>query len=121
MADFTGPISTMPGQAHRLPAGATCDLHESRPAVARIQGETDSMGAELNDMCQECLDNHRQHVRTADTSGTCDWCKQPAGKRLRRRDYDEGMAGPIYLVCHPCIDRENAAINAELERYGDDW
>ncbi|WP_425065081.1 hypothetical protein [Reyranella sp.] len=119
MADVIGPTSTMPGSSHRLPDDATCDLHLDRPAVARIQGETDSMGAELNDMCRECLDEHRAYVRNADTSGTCDWCKQHAPKRFNRRDYDEGMAGPLYQVCRGCIDRQNREIEKELARYDD--
>ena len=50
MAEVTGPISTLPGARHALPAGTMCDEHPDRPAVARVQGETDSFGCELNDL-----------------------------------------------------------------------
>ena len=117
MADTIGPTSRMPGSAHTLPEGATCDRHPDRAAVARIQGETDSMGAELNDMCQQCLDEDREFLRTFDTSGACEWCGNFSPKRSNRRDYDEGMAGRIYLVCRPCIDREEEEALRELEEH----
>jgi hypothetical protein len=47
MGEVTGPISTLPGHSHQVPDGTVCDDHPDRPAVARIQGETDSFGAEL--------------------------------------------------------------------------
>jgi hypothetical protein len=126
MGEVVGPTSTMPGHSHELPKGTKCDRHPQRAAVARIQGETDSMGAELLDLCQVCLDAMKAAQRSADTSGICDWCKQPADKRFHRRDIDEGMSGPVYLVCRPCIDKDNKAIADELaawdERHGlDDW
>lgn len=49
MGDVTGPISTLPGHRHKLPSGATCDDHPDRPAVARIQGETDSFKAKSDE------------------------------------------------------------------------
>src|SRR3954463_12051043 len=60
MADVTGPISTLPGTGHHLPDGTMCDQHPDRPAVARIQGETDSFGCEMNDLCQECIAADRE-------------------------------------------------------------
>src|SRR5688572_6182315 len=95
MADVTGPTSTLPGASHPFPAGTMCDRHEDRPAVARIQGETDSFGSELNDMCRQCLDEHREHAKQR-RSGNCSWCKQHAEDLRPTRDYDEGMAGPVY-------------------------
>ena len=47
MADVTGPISSLPGSGHSVPDGAMCDEHPDRPAVARVQGETDSFGCEM--------------------------------------------------------------------------
>ena len=120
MADVIGPTSRMPGSAHVLPPGATCDRHPDRPAVARIQGETDSMGAELNDLCQQCLDEHREFERTADRSGVCEWCGNPSPKLSNRRHYDEGMNGRIYLVCRPCLDRQEEAARLELEEHDHD-
>jgi hypothetical protein len=123
MADVTGPISTLPGFGHPLPDGATCDLHPDRPAIVRVQGETDSFGAELNDMCGECLESYREELRTADTSGVCDWCKNHAPRLRNRRDIDEGMYGRVYEVCDACCKRDEGRIQDELDRYdtGYDW
>lgn len=121
MSEVIGPTSTMPGHSHDLPKGTKCDLHPRRKAVARIQGETDSMGAELNDFCQQCFDEYRECMRNVDTSGVCDWCKKPADKRRETRDYDEGMAGPIYMVCLPCRKRRDDEALAELSDYYDGW
>ncbi|BAW19172.1 hypothetical protein [Ralstonia phage RP31] len=105
MADVTGPISTLPGHRHPVPAGMTCDDHSDRPAVARIQGETDSWGAELIDMCQECLDKHEKHVadqKDNPTDTDCDHCGPVGEQCLPTRDPDEGMAGPVYYLCSKC-------------------
>lgn len=114
MADVTGPISTLPGTRYALPDGATCDQHPDRPAVARVQGETDSFGCEMTDLCAECLREERSaepHV------GACDWCKAENVKLGPRRDADEGMYGPVYYVCKPCADRDEQCLRAELARY----
>jgi hypothetical protein len=118
MAEVIGPCSTLPGGHHDLPAGTMCDDHPDRPAVARVQGETDSFGAELNDMCQECLDEHRQWQAESDHSGVCDWCKNHAPRLRPRRDYEEGMSGRVYDVCDPCIKRVNDEAERELEERG---
>lgn len=119
MAEVIGPCSTLPGRSHDFPDGTVCDQHTDRPAVARIQGETDSFGAELNDMCQECLDQHRKEVAEADHSDTCDWCKQQKPYLRPQRDYEEGMAGRVYEVCDDCIKRVNDEAEAELAARGD--
>jgi hypothetical protein len=117
MSEVTGPISTLPGAGHHLPKGTMCDLHPNRPAVARIQGETDSMGAELNDMCAECLEAERQYNRTRDRSGVCDWCKTKKPRLRNRRCSDEGLYGPVYEVCDDCCARQDKALAEELARY----
>ena len=123
MSEVTGPISTLPGAGHSLPDGAMCDQHPDRPAVARIQGETDSFGAELNDMCAECLAEHRRYMREGDHSGRCDWCKEHAQRLWNRRDIDEGSYGPVYRICKACDDKYEAALRREMDewrdRYGD--
>jgi len=101
MADVTGPISTLPGSIHRLPAGAMCDDHPDRPAVKRIQGETDSFGSEMNDLCQECVDALNQ---AEPTEGQCQWCHATAILKPQR-DWEEGSSGPIYYVCSNCITK----------------
>lgn len=120
MAEVTGPIATLPGSRHTLPEGATCDLHPDREAVARVQGETDSFGSEMNDMCTGCLAEFA--ARKVDTSGKCDWCKTPVATRYKRRCSDEGLYGPLYDVCSKCVEKQETALQKELadfnERYG---
>jgi len=122
MADVTGPISTLPNSGHHVPDGTMCDDHPDRPAVARIQGETDSFGSEMHDMCEECLDEYSAYLRSEqaeeDSSGTCDWCKQFAKGLRPKRDPEEGMAGPVYYVCSPCIKKYNDYWEQEA-RYDD--
>lgn len=113
MADVTGPISTLPGALYAVPKGTMCDEHPDRPAVVRVQGETDSFGCEMIDMCEECRQADIEEQRNADTSGTCDWCEQHAPRLRHRRDYEEGMYGRVYEVCDDC----NARQNKEDEEY----
>ena len=117
MADVTGPISTLPGAFHAVPDGMMCDMHPDVPAIARVQGETDSFGSELNDMCQACLDEYKNEIKEADTSGKCDWCGHNAPKLRDRRDYEEGMSGRVYLVCDACVKREYDRLREEEEYY----
>jgi hypothetical protein len=120
MGDVTGPISTLPGAVHELPERATCDQHPDRPAVARIQGETDSFGCELNDMCQECADEYRAWQRSPEaTAGQCEWCKQQATDLRVTRDYDEGTHGRVYSVCGACRRRADDEARAELDAHDD--
>lgn len=121
MAEVTGPISTLPGRSHNFPDGTVCDIHTDRTAVARIQGETDSMGCEMADMCQECFDEHKAYMRTVDTSGVCDWCKKHAPKLRDRRDYEEGMHGRVYSVCADCIRQDDEALENEWEALQRCW
>lgn len=123
MADTTGPISTLAGKSHDVPDGQMCDQHPDRPAVARIQGETDSFGCELNDMCQECSDEYRAYLRSdeakEDRKGQCEWCSGYAEDLRDARDYEEGMCGRVYRVCGACIKRVNDAAAAELSDFDD--
>ena len=104
-----------------------CDDHPDRPAIARIQGETDSFGCEYWDVCQECLDGIRARNRSPEArTGRCDWCKQHATDLCHTRDYEEGLAGPVYRVCRECIRRRNERVAEEEEMLGgsgfyDDW
>lgn len=114
MSDITGPISSLPGAIHRVPAGATCDDHDDRLAVKRIQGETDSFGSELIDMCQECFDKYQresqahQAAEEAYPSSACQWCGIP--KLLHpHRDWEEGSTGPVYQLCSDCIHKNQVS------------
>lgn len=121
MGDVTGPISTLPGRRHDLPDGTKCDEHPDRPAVARVQGETDSFGCEMHDLCQECMDDLRAYERSEEArTGRCDWCKKDVTDLADARDYDEGMYGPVYRVCAVCRKRVDDEARRELDSY-DDW
>ncbi len=104
MADVTGPISTLPGAIHSAPVGSMCDQHPDRPAVRRVQGETDSFGSEMHDLCQECIDEMKKHAKEA-RLGFCDWCKREVDDLRPKRDWEEGSYGPVYHVCGPCAKR----------------
>ena len=117
MAEVTGPIKTLPGSFHHVPEGTMCDYHSDVPAVLRIQGETDSMGCELEDLCEECVKHYKEEIKNADTSGNCDWCKEHSEKLFPRRSSDEGLYGPVYFVCKPCIDKSNARLKEEMEEW----
>jgi len=126
MADVTGPISTLPGSRHAPPDGEMCDDHPDRIATHRVQGETDSFGSEMHDMCKECFDRHleeEREYREEARRGMCDWCKKEATDLRDRRDFEEGMYGRVYRVCGACVKAENERLQEELEESGyyDDW
>jgi hypothetical protein len=121
MAEVTGPISTLPGTGRTPPENQDCDHHPTRRAVRRVQGETDSMGCEMYDLCQECFDEFREGQKEA-RCGECDWCKQEAADLRAARDYEEGMTGPVYQVCGACIRRRSERMKEEFgERYDDEY
>lgn len=123
MGDVTGPISTLPGARHEVPDGMKCDEHPDRPAVARVQGETDSFGSEMHDLCQECLARDREWKNSPEAAewrkGQCEWCKQKATDLRNARDYDEGMSGRVYRVCRACMKRADDKAREELAQYDD--
>lgn len=125
MADITGPISTLAGALYGVPDGAKCDNHPKRKATHRLQGETDSFGCEMHDLCEQCYQRYRKEDREADRSGVCDWCKEAATDLRDRRDYDEGLYGPVYRVCGGCVRRQNEELEEEngFDDYDDpgDW
>lgn len=111
-------VSSLPGSSHFVPENAKCDIHTDRNAVANIQGETDSFGAEYILMCRECYEEYKEEAKKPHIS-TCDWCKAERVPVRPRRDYDEGMNGPVYYCCQDCIDKSNARMAEELGDYGD--
>jgi hypothetical protein len=117
MSAVTGPISTLPGAIYPAPEGVRCDHHSHRPAAGRLQGETDSMGSEMHDLCHECLDKARAAFKPY-ASGFCDWCLARADDLRNRRDWEEGTSGRIYRVCGACVKREAKRL---AEMYEDDW
>lgn len=111
MADVTGPISSLPYLRHTTPEGMICDSC-GKPAIVRIQGETDSMGSEMHDLCESCSQNWKKQKE----SGSCDWCHKEAESLSATRDFEEGMAGPVYYICSDCSRKYQEQI---LEDYND--
>ena len=114
MADVTGPISTLPGHLYQTPEGMKCDNHPDRPAIKRVQGETDSFGCEMLDLCEEC---YKEIQGYTERCGACDWCNRDVETRRPYRDMDEGLYGRVYLVCKDCRDRDYQRIKEELDEY----
>lgn len=116
MADVTGPVSTLPGHQVRLKTNTImCDEHPTRVAIERIQGETDSFGAEYWHACAACVKRHEvEMLRERNEKRHCDWCKRAAVNCRPMRDVDEGSTGPVYQVCPACRE-------AERQRLEDEW
>lgn len=89
------------------------EINCSKPATHRLQGETDSFGAEYHYLCAEHLAAYRTSQENADKSGHCDWCHQEKPVVSPRRDVDEGMNGPVYDVCDDCIRKQNETIDRD--------
>lgn len=120
MADVSGPVRTLPGatcSVVQLPTNPImCDEHEDVVAVKRVQGETDSFGAEYSHMCQQCYDKYTEEV-SAPKPGCCDWCKTMADDINPTRDPDEGSCGPVYYVCMGCKLKSLARRDDDDEDY----
>jgi hypothetical protein len=71
----------------------------------------------MHDVCAACLAEHRKHQAEA-RCGMCDWCKSEATDLRAKRDYDEGMSGPVYDVCGACVRKESELASQELEESG---
>jgi hypothetical protein len=108
-----GPVSTLPGALRKPPKDMACDDHPDRLAVMRVQGETDSYGAEYLDMCQACFEAYQAAPK--DSEGTCAWCKTHQVTLRPYRDGDEGVCGPVYEVCEGCRKKDAARWAAELQ------
>lgn len=119
MADVTGPISTLPRSIHKVPDNIQCDDCSENVASVRIQGETDSFGCKMIDLCDACYEAYAASIKNIDTSGDCEWCKRHAPKLLHARSYDEGMYGPVYEVCEECLAKYNKYLDEEMSRYDD--
>ena len=102
------------------------DWHCESQATTRIQGETDSFGAEYYHLCDACyeLDTEIQEyndIKHGNDEACCEWCKTLV---LRKdlgwtRDIDEGSNGPVYEVCGSCRTRQAEQIAEELASYDD--
>lgn len=119
MADVTGPISTLPGVRHKVPEGMKCDNHPEVDAVVRIQGETDSFGAEFADLCAVCREEWNKEEPWY-KNHSCDWCHESTEGIQPTRDFEEGSAGPVYYVCSGCRAKQRQYVldeyNKEVKR-----
>ncbi len=88
----------------RLPRDQTCDEHQDRFAVVRIQGETDSMGYEAIDMCTDCYAAFNLNKDSDDSLNEtkCEICSISGVKVTPTRDPEEGLCGRVYHVCDKC-------------------
>lgn len=124
MADVTGPIASLPGAVHSVPKGQMCDDCANEglqvPAVKRIQGETDSFGSEMYDVCQKHYDAYKA-LPDEMANGCCDWCKCAATDLKPFRNTDEGMAGPVYYVCGVCRKQAYDQASEEFADWHDYW
>ena len=77
-----------------------CENHADRKATWRLQGETDSFGAEYDYYCDECRSNMSKQENFW-YEGTCDRCGQDK-PLYPYRDPDEGFHGPVYSACKEC-------------------
>ena len=97
------------------------------PVEWRLQGETDSFGAEYFYYCSRHKKQEQDRVKEwynspeAEELQKCDWCKTlvPAKDLQKHRDFEEGTASPIYDVCSKCRHKETQSLLKEQE-YDDD-
>jgi hypothetical protein len=117
-----GPVSSMPGSLHSVPAGTACDRHPQRSAVKRLQGETDSFGAEYLCLCQHCIDEIRaQAASVRDVEQYCEWHRGLGLDVRTHRDFEEGSSGRLYSVCAPCRREENERLAKECANENTGW
>lgn len=109
----------LPGSLHALILGSKCEECENS-AMYRVQGETDSFGAEMHDLCEAHYMAMRTYNAAHPTIGDCKWCTAKNVVLKPMRDYDEGMSGPVYYVCVPCIVKQNQEAMEEAERFSDE-
>lgn len=128
----------LPGDVRTLPADTkkTCDFiiwegikernteYCKSKANVRIQGETDSFGAEYEYFCFDCADLNEimlleykkeqieedkkyEHNIPEELRGKrcCETCKKWVTKVLPTRDPDEGSHGPVYYKCIDCMEK----------------
>lgn len=110
MGNVTGPVSTLPGAIFK--GKGTCDNHHNRDSIYRVQGETDSFGSEMIDMCQECFDKYQEQMDQT-REECCEWCGKTTTDCKPTRDIDEGFSGPVYTVCRACRKKQQDAIEKE--------
>jgi hypothetical protein len=106
----------VPGSTRAISPGVTkCEGYNCvcpEYAIIRLQGETDSFGAEYFNYCEACYKACMDAEK--DIEDNCDWCKEMA-KVYPVRDYSEGMSGPVYYVCMECSTKQDKEALEELK------
>lgn len=99
-------MRNLPGEVSKPDHGATCDYHPDIAATVRVQGETDSFGAEYIHMCTACKQDHdayRDRLGGAVYESICQHSQCRASAPVFPvRDFEEGVNGPVYYYCRPC-------------------
>lgn len=95
------------------------------PADIRVQGETDSFGAEYHDLCHACHKASREaELAFKAEYDRCDTCGEQA-ITSPYRCADEGMCGPVYNDCDKCAKERRKREFEEYKRNADmgydDW
>lgn len=120
MSHCSGPVSTLPGALHPVLPTDKCDEHPEVQAVHRVQGETDSMGAEYFYVCQACYDKYladKEKLQGGSFEGTCTCgAVEPL---FPVRSWDEGRSGPVYYRCRSCRRKWVQAEQADLDSEDD--
>lgn len=93
----------LPGDWIRTSTTHECEKEGcEHPAYNRLQGETDSFGAEYSYWCDEHKAVEVSRLKQcAEVEHACDACGEVA-KLYPTRDWEEGLHGPVYNVCAQC-------------------
>lgn len=97
-----------------------------KSSVFKVTGETDSFGSEYHYMCRECREKEQEHYKENPSIENCERCGCDAVVKPFR-DPDEGMSGPVYWACSPCISkymeyyREDEPVNQFADDDSDPW
>ena len=106
----------LPGSIHPVQPGDEC-VDCGKPATVRVQGETDSFGAEYHAYCASCRALWEATLNIPHIS-FCDHCKQEEETKPWR-DLDEGSSGPVYYICSPCRREADEAYRSQLMTDGE--
>lgn len=102
MASSIGPSTKLPGDLVICQHGIICDEYGcDLPAVRAVVGETDSFGSEICHLCEAHYQVFLTELREARLTEQCETCGSSDQVRPTR-DPDEGMAGPVYMLCSKC-------------------
>ncbi|MBN22684.1 MAG: hypothetical protein CL678_15475 [Bdellovibrionaceae bacterium] len=100
-------MAGLPGDKVRTMTGHMCE-HENCDQVSewRLQGETDSFGAEYEYFCDKHMAEIDEQLRNAEPQlEECEKCHKEHLDIMPVRDAEEGISGPVYYCCPACRDK----------------